>query len=55
VRVDELSKLAQSIDAAVAERADLEPRDIWQQPWTFALVIAVLSAEWILRRRWGLR
>jgi uncharacterized membrane protein len=55
VRVDALSTLAQSIDAAVAERADLEPRDIWQQPWTFAIVIAVLSAEWILRRRWGLR
>jgi uncharacterized membrane protein len=55
VRVDDLGSLAQSIDAAVAERADLEPRDIWQQPWTFALVIAVLSVEWTLRRRWGLR
>jgi hypothetical protein len=32
-----------------------EQRDIWHEPWTFALVVALLSAEWILRRRWGLR
>ena len=33
----------------------LEPRDLWHQPWAIALVIVLLSAEWILRRRWGLR
>jgi hypothetical protein len=32
-----------------------ERRDLWHQPWAFALVIALLSAEWGLRRRWGLR
>ena len=32
-----------------------EQRDIWHEPWTFALVVALLSVEWILRRRWGLR
>jgi hypothetical protein len=30
-------------------------RDLWQRPWTFALVIALLCVEWTLRRRWGLR
>jgi hypothetical protein len=35
----------------------LEPerRDLWHEPWAFALVVALLSGEWILRRRWGLR
>jgi hypothetical protein len=32
-----------------------ERRDLWHEPWTFALVVALLSAEWFLRRRWGLR
>lgn len=30
-------------------------RDLWHTPWTFAFIIALLSMEWILRRRWGLR
>ncbi|MQA30106.1 MAG: hypothetical protein GEU82_09745 [Luteitalea sp.] len=40
-----------------AAPADVEPerRDLWHGPWAFAIVIALLSAEWILRRRWGLR
>jgi uncharacterized membrane protein len=32
-----------------------ERRDLWHRPSVFALMIALLSAEWILRRRWGLR
>jgi uncharacterized membrane protein len=32
-----------------------ERRDLWHEPWAFALIVALLSAEWILRRRWGLR
>jgi hypothetical protein len=32
-----------------------ERREIWHEPWVFALFLALLSAEWILRRRWGLR
>jgi len=42
--------------AASAPHA-LEPerRDLWHEPWTFALVVALLSSEWMLRRRWGLR
>jgi hypothetical protein len=29
--------------------------DLWHYPLAFALVVVLLSAEWILRRRWGLR
>jgi hypothetical protein len=32
-----------------------EYRDLWHEPWAFALIVLLLSAEWILRRRWGLR
>jgi uncharacterized membrane protein len=32
-----------------------ERRDLWHEPWVFALLLTLLSAEWVLRRRWGLR
>ena len=32
-----------------------ERRDLWHEPWAFATVVVLLSAEWVLRRRWGLR
>ena len=41
--------------ATVPQNAAPERRDLWHEPWAFALVVVLLSAEWILRRRWGLR
>jgi uncharacterized membrane protein len=41
--------------AAVPQNVEPERRDLWHGPWAFALVVALLSTEWILRRRWGLR
>jgi len=32
-----------------------ERRDLWHEPLAFAAVVLLLSAEWILRRQWGLR
>src|SRR5262249_44914261 len=32
-----------------------EQQDLWHEPWALGFVIILLSAEWILRRRWGLR
>jgi uncharacterized membrane protein len=32
-----------------------EERDLWDSPWVIAAVLLLLSAEWLLRRRWGLR
>jgi uncharacterized membrane protein len=36
---------------------DLPPerRDVWHNGWTFAAIVLLLSGEWTLRRRWGLR
>ena len=30
-------------------------RDLWHTGWSFAVIAALLAAEWLLRRRWGLR
>lgn len=31
-----------------------EMRDLWHNGWTLALIVALLSAEWVVRRRVGL-
>jgi hypothetical protein len=28
-------------------------KDLWNMPAVFALVLALRSAEWLLRRKWG--
>jgi hypothetical protein len=48
-------RLASWLQAAEPREPELGRRDLWHQPWAIALVIALLSAEWGLRRRWGLR
>lgn len=30
-------------------------RDLWHTGWSFAAILILLAAEWLLRRRWGLR
>lgn len=34
---------------------ELREKELWHQPWVFMLLVGLLSAEWTLRRRWGLR
>jgi uncharacterized membrane protein len=55
VRAAEASKVPDWLRAAVPQSAAPERRDLWHEPWAFALIIGLLSSEWILRRRWGLR
>jgi hypothetical protein len=55
VRAAEVSDIASWLDAAVPEGVEPTPRDLWHEPWAMFLVIALLSAEWVLRRRRGLR
>ena len=44
-------------DALLAAAPAPEPvvRPLWHGAWSFALVLLVLTAEWSLRRAWGLR
>lgn len=55
VRAGEASKVASWLQETVPRTPAPERRDLWHEPWAFALVIVLLSTEWILRRRWGLR
>ena len=55
VRAADASKVPAWLEAAIPQSAAPERRDLWHEPWAFALIVALLSAEWILRRRWGLR
>jgi uncharacterized membrane protein len=55
VRASEAGRIVGWLQASTPQNAAPEQRDVWHAPWTFAFVAAALSAEWILRRRWGLR
>ena len=55
VRAAEAARVPAWLEATVPQNAAPERRDLWNEPWAFALVVMLLSAEWILRRRWGLR
>jgi hypothetical protein len=55
VRVADASRVPSWLQATVPQNAAPERRDLWHEPWAFALVVLLLAAEWILRRHWGLR
>jgi uncharacterized membrane protein len=55
VRASEASQLTTWLRSATPTNAQPERRDLWHEPWAFALVALLLSLEWTLRRRWGLR
>ena len=55
VRPADASRIVGWLQDATPQQAAPERRDLWHEPWLFAVIVAVLSGEWILRRRWGLR
>jgi len=55
VRAGDTSEIASWLRDRTPEEAASEQRDLWHQPWAFALVMSLMAAEWALRRRWGLR
>ncbi len=55
VRADAAAQVASWVRDVVPEESAAERRDLWHEPWTFVLVVMVLTGEWVLRRRWGLR
>jgi len=52
---DRLDDLGDMLRASVPVAALSARRDLWHTGWSFAAILALLAAEWILRRRWGLR
>jgi len=55
VRPAEASRIVNWLHDTSPQQLAPERRDLWHEPWAFALIVAFLSGEWILRRRWGLR
>lgn len=51
----DLPSLVERLRAAGPATTRLERQDLWSRPWSFATLFALLAAEWLLRRRWGLR
>ena len=55
VRAADASRVPGWLQAATPQNAAPERRDLWHEPWAFALVLFALCTEWTLRRWWGLR
>jgi uncharacterized membrane protein len=55
VAATEISTLAESLRARLPAAALAASRDLWNTSWSFLLIVILLSTEWVLRRRWGLR
>ncbi|MBI3491862.1 MAG: hypothetical protein HY047_08795, partial [Acidobacteria bacterium] len=54
-RAGDASRVPSWLRSTAPQNAAPERRDLWHDPWAFTLIVVLLSAEWILRRRWGLR
>lgn len=52
---DRLADLPGMLKAGVSAAAPTVQRDLWHTGWSFAVILALLAGEWILRRTWGLR
>jgi uncharacterized membrane protein len=49
------SRLPDLLATVNAEPPPPRLEELWHNPFVFAALIALLAAEWVLRRRWGLR
>jgi uncharacterized membrane protein len=55
VRASDAGRVAMWLQETARQRAEPERRDLWDQSWAMTVVIVLLCAEWVLRKRWGLR
>lgn len=53
--VEDAGDIAAWFAEALPPSTELAQREVWHTPWVWALLVGLLSAEWTLRRRWGLR
>jgi uncharacterized membrane protein len=52
---DEIGALPRLLRARVPAAVLSIRRDLWHNAWSFTAIVLLLGAEWVLRRRWGLR
>jgi hypothetical protein len=55
VAASDAERAVAAVSSSVPQTVEPVRRDLWHEPSAFALVIAVLAAEWLLRRLWGMR
>lgn len=55
VAEDEVAELPGVLRARVPAAVLSVRRDLWHNGYAFAVIVLLLGAEWIARRRWGLR
>ncbi len=55
IAAGEGAALVDALSAAVPAARLAVTHDLWHNGWSFAVLVLLLGAEWILRRRWGLR
>jgi hypothetical protein len=48
-------QLIEALQSAVPVAVLSVRRDLWHTGWSFAAIVMLLGAEWLLRRRSGLR
>lgn len=53
--MSDASALGDALERGAASASLAIQRDLWHNAWSLLFVIGLLAAEWILRRRWGLR
>jgi hypothetical protein len=53
-RPQDLSSLADEISFSEAGVTTRETRELWNLPAVFLVILLVRSAEWLLRRKWGI-
>ena len=54
-RAGDVERFVRALRARVEASPRISVRELWHGPWTFALIVGLLGAEWTLRRKWGLR
>ena len=55
IAADRMPDLVGALHAAAPAAAIAVQKDLWHNAWSLVLIIGLLTTEWLLRRRWGLR
>jgi uncharacterized membrane protein len=55
IAAGDATSLAEELRSKVPLAMQASRRDLWHNGWSLALILGLLAAEWIARRRWGLR
>ena len=55
IETGDIAALPAQLRAAVPAAVIVARRDLWHNGWSFAALVLLLAAEWLLRRQWGMR